>query len=143
MQIHNLGGKLLNYSNQQPPINQLFSMASSTTTAPTNNSSIVIPPTQSFDNEQMQGSMQQILSDNIGVYIVVDFLIGTQAMTSKEGYLYSVGRDYITLFDDISNHYILCDIFSIRFVTFYPPGTKPAKQPPRVAQTAVSNGRIR
>ena len=73
----------------------------------------------------MRGSMQQILSENLGQFVVCEFLIGTQAMTRKEGILYSVGRSYLTLYEEVNMNYVVCDIFSIKFVTFYLPGRRP------------------
>ncbi|MDD6236369.1 MAG: hypothetical protein PUB00_03195 [Clostridiales bacterium] len=84
-----------------------------------------IPPQQNFDSEEMQGSMQQILSQQIGEYVVIEFLIGTERIMRKQGVLVHVGRSYVTLFDDMVNDYIVCDIFSVKFVYFYYPGQRP------------------
>ena len=73
-----------------------------------------------------QGSIQQFLSDNIGNFVVIEFLIGTQAMTSRQGILYSVGASYIILYEESSRTFVMCDIFSVKFVTFYFPGERPA-----------------
>lgn len=83
------------------------------------------PEQQTFNTEEMQGSIQQILAENIGAYVVVEFLIGTDRITRKQGYIYHVGTSYITLYDDDSDNFILCDIFSVKFVYFYLPGQKP------------------
>ncbi len=83
------------------------------------------PPQPSFDSEEMRGSMQAILSQNIGQYVVVEFLIGTQEIIRKQGLLYFVGRSFITLYDEAANNFIVCDIFSIKFVYFYMPGKRP------------------
>ena len=83
------------------------------------------PPQQTFDTEEMEGSIQKILSENIGAYVVVEFLIGTDRITRKQGYLYHVGTSYITLYDDENENFILCDIFSVKFVYFYIPGQRP------------------
>ncbi len=79
----------------------------------------------SFDSEEMQGSMQNILAQNVGEYVVIEFLIGTERMMRKEGILYFVGRSYVTLYDDMQRDYIVCDLFSIKFVYFYYPGVRP------------------
>ncbi len=86
---------------------------------------ITTPPTQDFDTPAMQGSMQQFLSENLGLYVVIEFLIGTQTMTAKGGVLYAVGTSVVTLYDEISQTFVTCDIFSIKFVTFYLPGRRP------------------
>ncbi|MDE6132314.1 MAG: hypothetical protein K2G04_02900 [Oscillospiraceae bacterium] len=83
------------------------------------------PPQQTFDTEEMEGSIQKILAENIGAYVVVEFLIGTDRITRKQGYLYHVGTSYITLYDDENENFILCDIFSVKFVYFYIPGQRP------------------
>lgn len=83
------------------------------------------PPQQSFSGEEMRGSIQRILADNIGEYVVVEFLIGTEMIMRKQGLLYFVGTSYVTLYDDTINNFIVCDIFSIKFVYFYFPGQRP------------------
>ncbi|MEG1878570.1 MAG: hypothetical protein RR211_02960 [Pseudoflavonifractor sp.] len=84
-------------------------------------------PADPFDTEAMQGSLQQLLSKNLGEYVVVEFLIGTQSMTNKQGILYGVGRSTITLFEEPDRTFVVCDIFSIKFVTFYLPGQRPGQ----------------
>jgi len=83
------------------------------------------PPPINFDTEEMKGSMQLILSKNVGEYVVVEFLIGTSMIMRKQGVLYYVGTSYITLYDNQENNFIVCDIFSIKFVYFYFPGDRP------------------
>ncbi|MEG1858006.1 MAG: hypothetical protein RR216_04645, partial [Pseudoflavonifractor sp.] len=84
-------------------------------------------PVDPFDSEAMQGSLQQLLSKNLGEYVVVEFLIGTRDMTSKQGILYGVGRSTITLFEEPDQTFVVCDLFSIKFVTFYLPGQRPGQ----------------
>lgn len=91
------------------------------------NGSINTPPEEDFNTEAMQGSMQQFLSENLGIYVVIEFLIGTQAITRKEGILYSVGRSVVTLYEELSQTFVVCDIFSVKFVTFYLPGQRPGR----------------
>lgn len=83
------------------------------------------PPQYDFNTEEMRGSLQAILAENVGQYVVVEFLIGTQEILRKQGMLYFVGRSYITLYDEAANNFILCDIFSVKFVYFYMPGDRP------------------
>lgn len=85
------------------------------------------PPQQTFDSPEMRGSVQQILSFNIGEYVVIEFLIGTERLMRKQGILYLVGTSFVTLYDDTNNNFIICDIFSIKFVYFYYPGQRPAR----------------
>ena len=83
------------------------------------------PPQPVFDSEEMRGSMQAILAQNIVEYVVVEFLIGTEHMSRKRGMLYFVGRSFLTLYDEDVNNFIVCDIFSVKFVYFYMPGDRP------------------
>lgn len=94
-------------------------------TAAGQNGTIVTPPQQDFDTPAMEGSMQQFLSENLGQYVVIEFLIGTQAVTTKSGILYAVGTSVVTLYQELSQTFVTCDIFSIKFVTFYLPGHRP------------------
>ncbi len=91
----------------------------------TRNESITTPPPQDFDTPAMQGSMQQFLSENLGNYVVIEFLIGTQTLTRKSGILYAVGTSVVTLYEELSQTFVTCDIFSVKFVTFYLPGRRP------------------
>ena len=91
------------------------------------NGGLVTPPDENFNTDAMRGSMQQILSDNLGNFVVCEFLVGTQAMTQKEGILYSVGRSYLTLYEELTQTFVVCDIFSVKFVTFYLPGQRPQR----------------
>ncbi len=84
-------------------------------------------PQQDFNTPEMRGSMQMILSYNIGEYVVIEFLIGTDRMMRKQGILYLVGTSFVTLYDDIGGNFIVCDIFSIKFVYFYYPGQRPPR----------------
>lgn len=83
------------------------------------------PPEQDFNTPAMAGSMQQFLNDNLGEYVVIEFLIGTQTLTQKAGVLYAVGTSVVTLYEEVSQTFITCDIFSVKFVTFFLPGHRP------------------
>ncbi len=83
------------------------------------------PPQQSFDNKEMAGSLQRVLAQNIGEYVVIEFLIGTAQIVRKQGLMYNVATTFVVLFDDTVNNFIVCDIFSIKFVYFYFPGNRP------------------
>lgn len=82
-------------------------------------------PQEGLEGPGMAGSMQEALSDNLGLYAVCEFVVGTQEMETKEGILYSVGRSFVVLYDEIHQNFILCDVFSIKFVTLYTPGHRP------------------
>lgn len=96
-----------------------------------------VPPDQDFNTVGFQGSMQQVLQENIGNYVIVDFLIGTNGLTSRQGILYSVATQFLVLFDEFESRYIVCDIFSVKFVTFLLPGYRPGQVPAEGNQTSL------
>lgn len=69
--------------------------------------------------ESYKGSMNAMLSQNIGNYVVVSFLVGTQGLVNWEGILYEVGNNYITIYQESRDRYIVADIYSVKFVEFY------------------------
>lgn len=83
-------------------------------------------PAMEFETPGMQGSMQQLLSENLGKYVMADFLIGVSNIVRRIGILYSVGRGFLVLYDDNSHTFDVCDIFSLKFVAFFPPGFEPS-----------------
>ena len=90
------------------------------------NGSINTPPTEDFNTPALQGSMQQILSENLGKFVIADFLIGVSTIVRRVGIIYSVGRGYVTLYLEQYKAFEVCDIFSLKFVTFFPPGSEPS-----------------
>jgi hypothetical protein len=74
------------------------------------------------------GSWQQVLTNNEGQYCIIDFLIGTENLVRKEGILYSVGVSFVVLYEPRSGNYIVCDLYSIKFVTFVGSGITPASK---------------
>lgn len=71
------------------------------------------------------GSMQQVLLQNVGYYVSCEFLIGPNNVLYKEGVLHAVSNGWMSLFVPSTKQYIVCDIYSVKFVTFYPPGSEP------------------
>ena len=55
----------------------------------------------------------------VGNYVVATFLVGTQNTTSWEGILYDVGNDYMTIYQEGRDRYIVSDIYSLKFIEFY------------------------
>lgn len=69
--------------------------------------------------EAYRGSLNAMLSQNIGNYIVASFLVGTQGLVTWEGVLYEVGNNYLTIYQDSRDRYIVADIYSLKFIEFY------------------------
>lgn len=61
----------------------------------------------------LQGYLKTIL----GRFVRVDFLIGTGTFVDKEGTLVDVGIDYITLREAQTDNLVICDLYSIKFVS--------------------------
>ena len=97
-----------------------------------------VPPDQDFDTISFQGSMQQVLQENVGKYVIVEFLIGTGSLTSRQGMLYYVGAQFLVLYDEFESRFVVCDIFSVKFVTFLE--GRSATAYPSLDRTAVPGG---
>ncbi len=95
----------------------------------TTNTSFTVPPDQDFNTVTFQGSMQQVLQENVGNYVIVEFLIGTGSLISRQGVLYNVSTQFLVLYDEFESRYVVCDIFSVKFVTFLLPGYRPGQIP--------------
>lgn len=71
------------------------------------------------------GSFASILHNNIGAYVICEFLIGTEQLVAKAGYLYNSGINFMTLYNEDEDYYIVCDLYSVKFVNFFEPGKRP------------------
>lgn len=90
------------------------------------NGGINMPVDEDFNSPGLQGSMQQILSENLGKFVIADFLVGIATIVRRAGVLYSVGRGYVTLYLAQYQAFEVCDVFSLKFVTFFQPGSEPS-----------------
>lgn len=82
-----------------------------------NNNQVQVPDSD-LNNEIYRGSFQEVLSMNTGGYVIVEFLVGTNNLTTKSGILYSVSSKTLVLYQASIDAYIVCDIFNVKFVTF-------------------------
>jgi hypothetical protein len=62
---------------------------------------------------------QGYLRQQIGKYVKVEFLIGTNMLVDREGTLVDVGISYIILREPETDDLVLADIYSIKFVRIY------------------------
>ena len=87
-------------------------------------------PTEQL-NTIYRGSIQEVLSQNTGLFVAIEFLVGTQTLVRKQGILYSVGISFLVLYDYTEGTYVVCDLYSVKFVTFYEnnDGVMPIDQP--------------
>lgn len=71
----------------------------------------ITPPIQD-DINYTQG----YLRTQIGKYVRIDFLIGTNLFIDKEGILRQVGISYLVLEESGSGDMVMCDIYAVKFV---------------------------
>lgn len=69
--------------------------------------------------EQDIAYTQGYLRENIGKKVRVEFLIGTNMLTDRVGTLVEVGISYIVIIPAETDDLLMCDIYSIKFVTIY------------------------
>lgn len=69
----------------------------------------------------LRGNIQQVLLENIGLFVSIDFLIGAATLVTKQGVLYSVGVSFLVLYDPSQGTYMVCDLYAVKFVTFFNP----------------------
>lgn len=85
-------------------------------------------PTQAdngiMDSPGLEGSFQQVLAANLGHYVQIDFLVGIQTLVRRSGIIYAVGRSFVVLYDETNRNFVMCDVFSAKFVAFF--ATRPA-----------------
>lgn len=84
-----------------------------------NNLSDDVIQTPGSREEVYMGSLKAMLAANKGTYIVASFLVGTQNLVTWEGILYEVGNDYVTIYQQGRDRYIVGDIYSLKFMEFY------------------------
>ena len=70
-------------------------------------------------DESYLGSLKAMLARNLGAYIVATFLVGTQGTMSWDGILYDVGNDYLTIYQEARDRYVVSDYYSLKFMEFY------------------------
>ena len=78
---------------------------------------VITSPTST--QEAYMGSWKALLSRYEGSYVVATFLVGTQNTVSWEGILFDVGNDYLTIYQESRDRYIVSDYYSLKFVEFY------------------------
>jgi hypothetical protein len=72
-------------------------------------------------------TIQEIISLSVGNYVVVEFLVGTQNIVRKEGVLTAVGVSWLVLYDESTGTSVVCDMYSVKFVTYFDPGVRPTR----------------
>ncbi len=81
------------------------------------------PPSQvSVEN------FQEMLSNLIGSYVITELLIGVDRLVLRQGYLTAVGPSYYILYDPEPKSSTVCDIYSLKFVTYFDSRERPTTE---------------
>jgi hypothetical protein len=64
-----------------------------------------------------KGYIPNFLASNIGKYVRAEFIIGTSQYADKTGIIVEVGINYFVLNDVNSQTNVMCDLYSVKFVT--------------------------
>lgn len=82
------------------------------------------PPSASMPSVQQgpppvadRGFIPYYLTSNIGRFVRAEFILGNSTYMDKTGRLIEVGINYFVLEDVNSRTHIMCDLYSVRFVT--------------------------
>lgn len=59
------------------------------------------------------------IRSQIGRNVSIEFLVGTNQLVTKEGFLLAVGANFILLNQKGTNDILACDFYNIKFITFY------------------------
>ena len=79
---------------------------------------VVLPDTvQGPPPSTEKGYIPNYLARNIGRNVKAEFIIGTSQFIDKSGILTEVGINYFVLRDVNSGTNIMCDLYSVKFVT--------------------------
>lgn len=73
-------------------------------------------PAQTLANPQF---LAGYLKTQIGRRVRIEFLIGTNLLTDRSGTLVAVGASYVIIRLQESDDLMVCDLYSIRFVTIF------------------------
>lgn len=78
-----------------------------------------------FDPQIDNSSFQELLVQGIGQYAMLEFVFGQGLPMRREGILTNVGEQYLVLYEEHSDTYLLCESDSLVFVTFFNEGGRP------------------
>lgn len=97
-----------------------------------------------MDSPGLEGSFQQVMSENLGRYVQIDFLVGVQTLVRRTGIIYAVGRSFVVLYDETNQNFVMCDVFSAKFVAFFANRPAPGVLPnnPMGIMSVDANGNL-
>ena len=87
-------------------------------------------------------SFSEVLVKSLGYYVTCEFLIGTNSLVERSGILYAAGNNFMTLQEGPTGPFMVCDIYSLKFVTVYNSHVRPQHMHDRTFQTNVYDNRM-
>lgn len=69
-------------------------------------------------------SIQEVLAKALGRYAICELLIGANTIDTREGYLCYVGKNYFMLYQPETATCMMCDLYSLKYITFFAPNMK-------------------
>ena len=106
----------------QNPVVPAVPMQQSTPITPIQQSIPMAPITQQGPPPSTErGYIPYYLASNIGKNVRAEFIIGTTQYADKTGMLTEVGINYFVLRDVNSRTDVMCDLYSVKFVTILLP----------------------
>ncbi len=112
-------GRCMPPSNGSAPYSPNIGNTASYPPVPTN------PATTPSTSNVSAENYQEMLSGLIGSYIITELLIGIDRLVLRQGYLTAVGPSYYILFDPEPAVSTVCDIYSLKFVSFFESRERP------------------
>lgn len=92
--------------------------------------------------EAFYNSFSEVLAQSIGYFAVCEFLIGTGGLVEKYGILFAAGTNFVTLYNHDEDSYTTCDLYSLKFVTFYNSRVQPPNFVPRQSGRSPQGGNM-
>lgn len=65
------------------------------------------------------GYIQEYLARNIGRYVKIEFLIGTNMLVDREGVIREVGTNYVVIQEPETDDLLMADLYAVKFVRTY------------------------
>ncbi|MDT8718091.1 alginate lyase [Clostridium sp. 19966] len=114
----NIGGSIQSPQNiyNQMPNQQVNSPAAVPAQLQDNSNFVQAPSSPVY---QDIGYTQGFLRSQIGRYVKIEFLVGTGMIMDREGTLIDVGISYVVIKEAETDDNVMCDIYSIKFVTIF------------------------
>ena len=75
--------------------------------------------------ESFRDTFLESLKANLGYYVIAEFCACGEVLDKKDGILYAVGNDYLTLYQEDDDSYTVCGLDFLRFITIFEEKARP------------------